>query len=208
METSAKLYTNDIVVQMMGELFDYGVNICNLGGDMLWDAFVQSNIARQIETANPKYMGMSCVELLKVVYQRTRIYPIDALDDYISFDRSPEYWAGWVLAQYQLNSQQPYAGIHRRISFAEIVRMYYPYHEAPAEKVIDAIAVRVKRTECGLKVQRERAGLSQSELAAQVGVSTKSIQAYEQGYKDIASAKFITIKRIARTLGCLPDDLL
>ena len=97
METSAKLYTNDIVVQMMGELFDYGVNICNLGGDMLWDAFVQSNIARQIETANPKYMGMSCVGLLKVVYQRTRIYPIDALDDYISLTALPNTGRGGFL---------------------------------------------------------------------------------------------------------------
>lgn len=209
METLTRQYTNEHIARTIGELFDYAVNDCALDGDALWDAFVQSGVAKQIEDANPKYSsGMSSVEVARIIYLRTNIHPADAMKDYIAFDRSPEYWSGWILALYQMQSHQSYAQIHRHITFREIVRLYFPYHEAPEEKAIAVLAERTEHTEIGLKTQRERAGLSQSELAAQANISIKTIQAYEQGYKDIANAKYTTIKRIAETLGCLPEDLL
>lgn len=53
-----------------------------------------------------------------------------------------------------------------------------------------------------LKFMREYKGMSQSELAERSGVNLRSIQNYEQGFKDINSAKVVTVLQLAEALGC------
>ena len=59
-----------------------------------------------------------------------------------------------------------------------------------------------------LKRIREAAGLSQSYLAVEAGVSLRSVQMYEQRNKDINKAQALTLAKIARVLGCDVEDLL
>ena len=59
-----------------------------------------------------------------------------------------------------------------------------------------------------LKEYRERAGLSQSELARASGVSVRMIQHYEQGAKDINKAAVITVKQLADAVGCKIEELI
>ncbi|MCL2815351.1 MAG: helix-turn-helix transcriptional regulator [Oscillospiraceae bacterium] len=59
-----------------------------------------------------------------------------------------------------------------------------------------------------LKKLRKTAGLSQSQLAKEAGVSLRSIQMYEQRSKDVNKAQAITLAKIARVLGCDIEDLL
>ena len=55
---------------------------------------------------------------------------------------------------------------------------------------------------------REYKGMSQSKLAEQSGVSLRTIQAYEQGYKDINKAQVITVLQLAEALECDVYDII
>ena len=55
---------------------------------------------------------------------------------------------------------------------------------------------------------REAAGLSQSQLAREAGISLRSIQMYEQRNKDVNKSQAITLAKIARILSCDVEDLL
>lgn len=59
-----------------------------------------------------------------------------------------------------------------------------------------------------LKDIRKKIGMTQKELATASGVNLRMIQFYEQGFKDIAKAEDITVKKLADALGCETDDLI
>lgn len=59
-----------------------------------------------------------------------------------------------------------------------------------------------------LKLMRENAGLSQSELAKISGVNLRSLQDYEQGHKSLLSAKGETLLRLSKALGYSVEDIL
>lgn len=51
-------------------------------------------------------------------------------------------------------------------------------------------------------------GLTRKELARQSGINFRSLQDYEQGHKDITSAKADTVYRLSVALGCNMEVLL
>lgn len=59
-----------------------------------------------------------------------------------------------------------------------------------------------------LKWNREEKGMTQSSLSEKSGVSLRLIQAYEQGYKDINSAKCITVLQLAEAMECDIYDII
>lgn len=59
-----------------------------------------------------------------------------------------------------------------------------------------------------LKTLRELKGISRKELAEATGISFRSIQDYEQGHKDLSSAKAETILKMSETLDCTMEDLI
>lgn len=59
-----------------------------------------------------------------------------------------------------------------------------------------------------LKRIREEAVLSQSQLADLAGISVRTLQAYEQGAKDINKASGITLYNLSKNLKCDMSDLL
>ena len=62
--------------------------------------------------------------------------------------------------------------------------------------------------ETNLKRIRTAYGCTQTELAQLSGVSLRSIQMYEQRNKDINKASVDTVYRLAKTLGCVMEDLI
>lgn len=59
-----------------------------------------------------------------------------------------------------------------------------------------------------IKEMREKRGMTQAELADKAGISIRSLQAYEQGFKSINRAAAITVYRLAQALRCAPEDVL
>ena len=59
-----------------------------------------------------------------------------------------------------------------------------------------------------LKHFRKLAGLSQTELAKQVGISPRSIPDYEQGRKPLKNAAAITVLKMSQVLNCTVEDLI
>jgi len=55
---------------------------------------------------------------------------------------------------------------------------------------------------------REKMHMSRKELSDKTGISFRSLQDYEQGHKDIKSAKAITIYKISVALGCTMEELI
>lgn len=62
--------------------------------------------------------------------------------------------------------------------------------------------------ESSVKRIRQSKGLSRKELAERSGINFRSLQDYEQGHKDIASAKAETLYRLSLALGCGMEELL
>lgn len=59
-----------------------------------------------------------------------------------------------------------------------------------------------------LKLERERRNLTQQELSDRTGINLRTIQAYEQGYKDINKAQVGKVKKIAEILRCDICDII
>ena len=58
-----------------------------------------------------------------------------------------------------------------------------------------------------LRIARKIARLTQSELAERAGVTDSFISLIESGKRDIRSAGYETVVRIARALGVEPEEL-
>lgn len=59
-----------------------------------------------------------------------------------------------------------------------------------------------------LKTMREKAGLSQSQLASQTGIHYRTLQYYEQGQMDFDHARMDKIVAAALVLKCNIEDLI
>lgn len=208
MKTSNYIYNLENSMDTLGTMFDFAVNYCNLNGDDYWDMFICSGVAQQFEDNNPKFVAGKSGE--EIVYDALLAVgkSFDCVNPLPSFDRTPEYWAGWALAQYQNATNLSYKSIHQLVGFDELMDMYKTLHEAPIEKFIEILNNKKNNSQTNLKLQRERMGLSQSELADMSGINIKTIQAFEQRQKDIKSAKFDTLQKLSSVLGCEIVDLL
>ena len=67
---------------------------------------------------------------------------------------------------------------------------------------------RKAKPETNLKTLRTLANLSQSELAAQTGISVRTLQQYEQRQKNINHAQTETLLRLSKVLDCTIEDLV
>lgn len=203
-------YLNN-AANILGSMMDYAVNDCGLDGGEFLHMFIVSGLAEQFGRGNPKIIaGMSGLELAIQTFQRVTDEIPSAKPTNTTDYRTPEFWAGWVLAHYQWRSAKSFASILRSFPFEEIVSRYYPLHEADISKfytIADSI-ISEANPQTNLKRLREAADLSQLQLAQESGAPLRSIQMYEQRSKDVNKAQAITLARIARVLGCDVEDLL
>ena len=59
-----------------------------------------------------------------------------------------------------------------------------------------------------LKMQRKKRGSTQKELAQLAGTSLRSIQAYEQGTRNLSGASVEVVQALCRALDCREEDIL
>ncbi|MDO4344549.1 MAG: helix-turn-helix transcriptional regulator [Eubacteriales bacterium] len=194
----------------LSSFFDYAINDCKLNPDWVTALFINTGYAEQFERGNPAYVaGMSGVELARAVI--TKAYGRKELPAPVnSEDCSPEYWAGWALAEYQWYCSRRFKDIFERIPLTKVIGMYCVYHEMDITSFINAMNELYKAAEgdSRLKHIRENRGLSQSELAKQSGVNLRNIQMYEQRVNNIDKAQANILYKLSRVLGCSMEDLL
>ena len=97
----------------LSSFFDYAINDCKLKPDWITALFINTGYAEQFERGNPAYVaGMSGVELARAVI--TKAYgPKELPAPTNAEDCSPEYWAGWAVAEYQW-----FTGVVSRLSLS------------------------------------------------------------------------------------------
>lgn len=194
----------------LSQFFDYLINDCEINADLCASIFLSSGYSEQFERGNPAILsGMSGIELAKAVIKKT--YQNKELPKpQFCKGFSPEYWAGWALAEYQWYSAKRFKDIFSRCSLSQIIIMYPIYHEMDITQFLERMNELCCRSqkESKLKKRRENRGLSQSELAKLSGVSLRSIQMYEQKVNDIDKAQAQTLYKLSRVIGCEIEDLL
>ena len=87
-----EIYLNN-VMHNLSAFFDIAINAVQMDADDIAVRFCKSKIANAIESGNPNYLsGKSATEMLSELLEQDIDY------NQVPLDRSPEYWAGWVLA--------------------------------------------------------------------------------------------------------------
>ncbi len=204
-----EVYLEDAMCNL-GEAIDVAVNEGNMDADEFMDLFITSGIGEQFGAGVPKYIcGMSGTELfMETVYRSRKKYPRIMLSGKM-YDRTAEYWSGWILAYYQWKTALGFKKIKQKISMAEILKLYSTLHEASEEKCAETFNAIIERrnSEFNLGYLRRMRGYSQRLLSDKSGVSLRMIQQYEQGAKDINKANGESLRALAITLGCSMEDL-
>lgn len=205
-------YLND-AMNNLGDMLDYAVNDCGFDIEDFFSRFIVSGVAEAFEHGNPKYVaGLSGPELASEVIYKTQGTRPDTLpsDD---TDKSPEYWAGWSLAYYQWYTARRFADMRKYgLTVTRVLSMYPTLHEADISKFVDVADQIIEKnntsTVSNLQRIRKASGMTQKQLAEESGTALRMIQLYEQRNQDINKAQAITIRNIARVLGCGTEDLL
>lgn len=184
-------------------VMEFGMN----GTDFL-KRFIQSDVAEQFESGNPKYIaGKSGLELFLEVVEKTtgETYDINFIE---SYERSPEYWVGWMLTHYQWHSGRTFKSILDTVPYDELIGLYGTLHEADIQKSYDVLDAHFAKSESKLKTARKHRGLTQEALANVSGVSLNTIRAYERKSKDLNKAQFDIVMKLAKALKCDVSELL
>lgn len=202
-----EVYLYDAKLEL-GDFLDYCIMDCKLEPDWVAELFMFSGYDKLFERGNPWIVGgMSGVELAQRILRENAGWEEFPEPSY-SFEKSPYYWAGWALAEYQWYSNTRFKDVFRRITLSSIIAMYSIYHEMDITNFIAAINEKTYVGETRLKLIRSRLGLSQSQLAKASGVKLRNIQLYEQKINDIDKASAIILYKLARALNCSMEDLL
>ena len=196
--------------KILGEMIDYAVNDCGINSDKFMHMFIISGVAKQFERGNLRYVtGRSGTEIAnEIIYKVNGDTPPRTTT--VSENRTPEYWAGWTLAQYQWNTAKSFDDIVRYLPISDIIQKYPTLHEADITKsyaTIGNVLLNVN-PQTNLRRLRVAANITQEKLSRKANVSLRSIQMYEQRNKDINKAQAITLAKISRVLGCDIEDLL
>lgn len=194
----------------LGRMLDLAVYDLKYEVEDFWGLFLASGIAKRFGEGDFQLLvGMSGVELAYKVLEcsgieNERIKPMYAAS------RSKEYWAGWALAYYQWEAGMSFEEINLYVPIKEVLGMYYPFHEMDIRQFVDAMNVLYKerKKETNLKIQRQKAGLSQKELAELTGIPIRTIQQYEQRQKNINKAQVQYLIALSKVLCCEISDLV
>lgn len=192
----------------VGNMLHDAVVAFGMDGTDFLKRFIQSDLAGEIESGNPKYIaGKSGLELFLEVMEKTtgKSYHAELIE---SYDRSPVYWVGWMLTHYQWYSGRSFKSILDTVPYEELLGLYATLHEADIQKSYEVMDAHFEAEESRLKKVRKRCGLTQEALANESGVSLNTIRAYERKSKDLNKAQFDIVMRLAKTLKCEAADLL
>ncbi|MDR0831884.1 MAG: helix-turn-helix transcriptional regulator [Bacillales bacterium] len=200
-----ELYLNK-AMHTLGDMFQYAICNCRYKGNEVLDLFINTKIAVFFESGDPKYVaGCSGQELFcDILKKANKPYPPATLRFFLN--KTPEYWCGWILAYYQWFYNTSFKEIQQKLKYNELYELYPTLHEVDMTKAIEVIRKRIS-IPTKLQTFRKSKGLSQAQLALLSGVSLRSIQMYEQRFKDINKASGDTLRALAKILLCSIEEI-
>lgn len=204
----SELYLKD-AMECLGEMFDVGINSLNIDPDDFYFMFLATGYADRFGNGEVSMIsGKSGLELAySIAHETGLLFMSDSV--VVEYDRSPEYWAGWILAYYQFLTGYSFRYIHDFISMKEIIKIYYPLHEAPEDKAIETINKKLFNAgTTSLQRCRKKRGLSQSELAKECNISLRTEQQYENNSRQLLKASYEVVAKLAEKLNYEPNDLV
>lgn len=206
----SEMYLED-AMKTLGEAVDFALCDQGLNPAELTAILSNSLEMKQFERGMPRVVcGMSGDELAREIIAQAGLKPVECRENY-PFDRSPEYWAGWVLAYAQWTSCLGFDDLFEVAPLDWIIGSYHPLHEASEDKFAQIVIAKwniAQADKKGLKAARKAAGLTQKQLAAQSGVKLRAIQLYEQNQLDLRRASVSSALALAKTLDCNIEDLV
>jgi len=195
---------------VLGAAVEAAVMLFEVPLERFWTLFLASPLSSRFAGGDPMVIaGMSGWELAERVLAEAGVSFPRRLPDGLRA-RTPEYWAGWALAQYQWYRGFSFAEIEEFAPMSEIVKMYSPYHEMSVRHFHDELDRRYREHHptTRLRELRKAAKLTRDELAALAQVSSRLIEQYEQRRRDINAARADSFLRLAQALDCPPSALI
>lgn len=128
------------VMRNMGVMAHFCINEYGLSPKEFSVLFANSHVAEQISIGNPRFLtGMSGKEMADMLMESS--VGLDTrLSNSSTYQVTPEYWAGWVMAYYQWYSAKSFSQMYADgQTYEKILMMYHPMHEADLAKVVEAI---------------------------------------------------------------------
>lgn len=206
----SEMYLED-AMRTLGEAVDFALCDQGLSPVELTTILLNSLEMRQFERGVARVVcGMSGDELARDIIAHAGLTPVKCRETY-PFDRSPQYWAGWVMAYTQWMSSLGFNKLLEAAPLDWIIGSYHPFHEASEDKFAQIVIDKWNKAQAdkkGLKAARKAAGLTQKQLAAQSGVKLRAIQLYEQNQLDLRRASVSSALALANTLSCAIEDLV
>ncbi len=198
----------------LGSMLEYAIGF-GYSPTLVWEMFVSSKVATEIERGNPKYLsGYSGREYLDIMLDESPIRRKKLSNrlwtGYYDIESNMYYWVGSALATFQYESGMSFYDINKYLPLEVMVELYQPLHEADIRKFIEIASQRVQaeKKDTNLKIIRRATGMTQQELSKQSQVDLRSIQMYEQRRNDINKAQAATLYKLAKTLGSTIEDLM
>ena len=192
----------------IGNMLHDAVEEFGYSGKQFLGYFVRSEVAKEIEDGNPKYIaGMSGHELFMEIVAITTGKEADIRLVEI-YERSKTYWVGWILAHYQWHSGRSFRDVLDVVSYEDLCGLYNTLHEVDTQKVYEVLDKHFETAASNLKKVRNYCGITQEKLAELSGVSLNTIRAYERRSKDINRAQVDIVIKLAKALKCQVEDIL
>lgn len=206
----SEMYLED-AMRTLGEAVDFALCDQGLSPIELTTILLNSLEMRQFERGVTRVVcGMSGDELAREIIASAGLKPAECRGSY-PLDRSPQYWAGWVLAYTQWTCGLGFSDLFEVAPLDWIIGSYHPFHEASEDKFAGIVIDKWNKAQAGkkgLKAARKASGLTQKQLAAQSGVKLRAIQLYEQNQLDLLRASVSSALALANTLHCSIEDLV
>ncbi len=193
----------------LAEMFDFLINDNQIEADQAYEMFIATGFAEMFEKGYVEVIsGISGNELGTKVLKTAHTKSFKPQT--FSSKRSPEYWAGAMLCEYQWKTGRRFIDILSKKKFTDIIAMYPIYNSLTVDQFCECLEKEFAELPyvSKLKMIREARGISQSELARESGVNIRNIQMYEQGNNDIDKAQAKALYKMSVVLGCNIEDLL
>lgn len=140
------VYYLEDAMNNLGDCFDYAVNDYGAEGSEVAELFCLSGVAREFERGNAWVVsGKSGVELFALISERSGYQTGSMPDRTYRFEKTPEYWTGWILAYLQWRLGGSFEDLLHVVPFDALRNLYYPWHEASEERVARLVCDMAKK---------------------------------------------------------------